>query len=650
MIKNIMEYLDNTMIELDYDNKVHKITLNYKHECSDLNYFIGKKISDIFPELYAKYITDLLVQSIFCGNVACGEFDYTCGEFTKNIKFKFIIKDSKILIVFNNEKTIKNKKVEKYVENWKEHIYIDNIDYNTLMNKILILVGNEESMHKCFKLIGETIGVNRIFASDFNIQKCSISNILEWTDCKEFYGTKDFQNISLDSIKWFSDEMKTKKIIKYTDVKNINNDNIKKLFLKQNIKSTLIAPVYIDNKYKGFVGFDQCDMCRHWNDSEINLLYILAAITTKSIKQEIANDDFKIKHEQLLTIITEDKKKEEKMKYINSVDFVTGLFNRVYFEDIIKNIDIEENLPISMIMGDVNGLKMTNDIFGHQEGDKLLKSIADVIKASCREGDVATRWGGDEFVLLLKNTSDKEALKLCKSIKEKCIDSKKNLSKYSISLGYSTKNKIDEDIMMILKQAEDFMYRKKLLEGKNLRSLGIETMLETLFEKSYETKGHVARIRENCTKIGKLMNFSSSEIHQLKMLAIFHDIGKIAIRKEVLTKPSRLNKEEWDEVKRHSEIGYRITLSVPELSQIAESVLSHHERWDGKGYPQGLKGYEIPILARIISVIDAYDAMTNDRPYRKALSFNEAKRELKKNAGTQFDPMIVHTFLDKVII
>lgn len=347
--------------------------------------------------------------------------------------------------------------------------------------------------------------------------------------------------------------------------------------------------------------------------------------------------------------VTQEVRKKEAIEFLSSHDSVTGIFNRSFFEQSIKDIDKENNLPISLIMGDVNGLKMTNDIFGHQEGDQILKSIASIMKSSCRSQDIVARWGGDEFVILLKNTSDAKARSICKIIKKKCAKTNNETVPLSISLGYATKEYLHQNIIQTLKRAEDIMYKKKFLESKSVRSSIIGSLKKTLYEKSTETEEHAERLTEYCNIVGKTMKLSSNEINDLHLLSVLHDIGKTAIRDSILKKPGPLTDEEWVEMKRHPEIGYRIAQSVPELSQIAEYILSHHERWDGKGYPQGLRSQNIPLPSRIIAVADAYDAMINDRLYRKALPINIAKQELMTNSGTQFDPLVVNIFLQYAI-
>jgi HD-GYP domain-containing protein (c-di-GMP phosphodiesterase class II) len=216
----------------------------------------------------------------------------------------------------------------------------------------------------------------------------------------------------------------------------------------------------------------------------------------------------------------------------------------------------------------------------------------------------------------------------------------------SLSLGCSAKKSQKDKIQNVFRMAEEYMYHQKLLDGKSYRNTIINTLLATLYEKSTETEEHAKRLKSFCHSMGRNLGLSSKDMDDLSLLAILHDIGKVAINQNILQKPSSLTPEEWDEMKRHPEIGYRIAQTTPELAVVADFILSHHERWDGKGYPRGIKGVEIPLVCRILAVADSYDAMTNDRIYRKAMSHEKAVEELKSNAGTQFDPSVVDLFID----
>jgi HD-GYP domain-containing protein (c-di-GMP phosphodiesterase class II) len=185
-----------------------------------------------------------------------------------------------------------------------------------------------------------------------------------------------------------------------------------------------------------------------------------------------------------------------------------------------------------------------------------------------------------------------------------------------------------------------------LLEQSSAHSAIVSSIKATLFEKSHETEEHAQRLIALSKEVGIALNLSQAELDKLELLASLHDIGKVGVRDDILTKPDKLNEKEWIEIKRHPEIGYRIAMSSPELAPIAEGILCHHEWWNGKGYPQGLCGESIPLISRIVSVVDAYDAMTNDRPYRKALDQELAIEIIKQNAGSQFDPQIVKFFIN----
>lgn len=347
--------------------------------------------------------------------------------------------------------------------------------------------------------------------------------------------------------------------------------------------------------------------------------------------------------------ISARKTSETEILYLSYHDQLTGLYNRRYFEEELVRLDTLKPFPLTMIMADMNGLKLINDSLGHATGDKILKKVAEVLQKGCRPGDIISRLGGDEFVILLPKTDSTETESIIQSIKEFSAKEKVDSVTISISMGYGTKYNDDDKVEDILKLAEDNMYKNKLFESPSMRKKSINTLISTLHNRNKQEKEHAQKVSELCKSMGKILGLSVGEIEELKTVGLLHDIGKIAIAENILNKPGMLTDTEWEEVRRHPEIGYRILSTVNSMSKMAEYVLSHHERWDGNGYPKGLKGNAIPLQARIIHIAAAYNDMTSPRNYRNALSSEEAIIELQRNSGLQFDPELTTIFIQKIL-
>ena len=343
--------------------------------------------------------------------------------------------------------------------------------------------------------------------------------------------------------------------------------------------------------------------------------------------------------------IVEQKRTEEKIRYISFHDTLSGLYNRAFLEEEMNRLDTKRQFPISVIMIDLNGLKLVNDTYGHNQGDEMLRKVADILRCSCRKEDIIARWGGDEFVILLPQTDKEKTEAICKRIKGKCKEVYAGDVPISVALGVAVKSSPEDAIVKVLKEAEDNMYKEKLAESRSNRSAVLNALLKTLQAKSYETEEHTIHMQQAALKIGEKLELPDSELSRLKLLITLHDIGKINISEEILTKKDTLTLEEWEEIKKHPETGYRIARATEDFAHVAEDILAHHEHWDGSGYPQGLKGKEIPLLARITSIVDSYEVMVNGRPYKKALSPEEIREEFKRCAGTQFDPELVNVLL-----
>jgi len=347
--------------------------------------------------------------------------------------------------------------------------------------------------------------------------------------------------------------------------------------------------------------------------------------------------------------ISERKKAEKEIIYLSYHDQLTGLYNRRFYEEEIIRLNTERSIPIALIIGDVNGLKLTNDSFGHKAGDMILQKISNILKQECGINGTVSRIGGDEFVILLPKTNENEATKIVQRINLAIENEKTDNVILSISIGVDVKQNTFEDIDEIFKKAEADMYRNKLTESSIMRRKTIELIMKSLYEKSNVELIHAKKVSEICEYIATEMDLENEDVNAIAAAGLMHDIGKICINENILNKEENLNSDEWGEIKRHPEVGYQILRSVNEFSNIANYVLEHHERWDGSGYPKGLKSEEISVEARIIAVAEAYESMTSDRIYNKALNEEDTINELKKYSGIQFDPQVAQVFIEKVL-
>jgi diguanylate cyclase (GGDEF)-like protein len=344
--------------------------------------------------------------------------------------------------------------------------------------------------------------------------------------------------------------------------------------------------------------------------------------------------------------ITARREAEDRLKFLSIHDKLTGLYNRAFFEEQLEAIRAKCTARFSLICCDIDGLKLVNDAFGHVAGDGVLTEVGRILGKCVRKGDVVARTGGDEFAILMRGAGHSEVQAVYSAMR-------KSVQQYndwnptfplSVSLGFAVANAPGDNPYDLFKLADNNMYREKLVHGQSVRSNIVQIAMKALGERDFITEGHAERLRKIIGRMATAFGRSIGNPADMILLAEFHDIGKVGIPDHILFKQGPLTREEFSEMQRHCEIGQRIALSTPELAPIADWILKHHERWDGNGYPLMLKGEEIPLACRILAIADSYDAMTSDRPYREALSHQEALVEILGCSGSQFDPHVVQVF------
>jgi diguanylate cyclase (GGDEF)-like protein/PAS domain S-box-containing protein len=347
--------------------------------------------------------------------------------------------------------------------------------------------------------------------------------------------------------------------------------------------------------------------------------------------------------------ITDKKLKEAEIIRASKYDFLTKLPNRRFFEEKLKEMDQKPYYPLLVAMIDFNGLKMINDAYGHQVGDEALIHVANQISQNIRPQDFAARIGGDEFIIICPKTTsgDFETIKqsILVALASNCFIG----FNVSVAFGHDIKHEESENIADILINAENNMYGHKILHGQSARNEIIITLFNALKEKYMVERIHSDRVSQFCQMVGQKINLSPDEVKELTIAGLMHDIGKITIPDTILIKPGKLTDDEWVIMKKHTINGYQILRSADKYSRLAEYALTHHERWDGKGYPNGLTGENIPLFSRIIHICDAYEAMTSNRPYRVAMDQARAIDELRQGAGTQFDRRLIEVFTKEIL-
>lgn len=367
----------------------------------------------------------------------------------------------------------------------------------------------------------------------------------------------------------------------------------------------------------------------------------------------------------------------DKLEELVNKDGLTGVFNHRYFHDALKEkITISEKFkkPLSMIFVDIDYFKHYNDLYGHQKGDEVLRTIGKILRENMRKDDIAARYGGEEFAVLLPNTTEDEAMIIADKIRKIIEDTKfygeKNQPNgvLTASMGISVYPDKAKDDISLIKSADDALYRAKFFKKNRVETYtsildeinadieekdgeliaSIKTLIIVINAKDRYTYGHSERVVLYSRLLADKLKLKEKDKKKLIYGAYMHDIGKINVSKEVLIKKMPLNDEEWNLLKLHPQDGADIIRPVKALEDIIPIILHHHERYNGTGYPDKLKGDEIPYLARVLSVVDSFDAMTSNRPYNMRKNYDEAIEEIRRCSGTQFDPEIAEKFIEVI--
>jgi diguanylate cyclase (GGDEF)-like protein/putative nucleotidyltransferase with HDIG domain len=395
-----------------------------------------------------------------------------------------------------------------------------------------------------------------------------------------------------------------------------------------------------------------------------------------SHKNEIVSkDEFGELGEAINNMGEKIKERLDYAEHLATVDGLTGLFNHRCFQQRllqeIQRID-RTGSALSLIILDIDCFKHYNDHLGHPAGDKVLQEISQILLRSIRSVDIAARYGGEEFAIILVDSDAVDAYAVGERIR--CAVERypfegrqeQPAGKLTVSLGIASYPNHAGNKDDLIKFADDAMYKAKHISKNKvvlyysvLDELKVEidksehdllntvkTLISVINSRDKYTYGHSERVVHYAVSMAEAFGFAEKHLRNMKVAAYLHDIGKIEIDREILNKKEPLTTEEMNLLRQHSCWGAEIVSSIDSLKNIAPVILCHHEKYDGSGYPAGLKGNNIPLQSRILKLADSFDAMTSMRPYQPVKSFGEARQELQKCAGSDFDPMVVDVFLE----
>jgi len=413
--------------------------------------------------------------------------------------------------------------------------------------------------------------------------------------------------------------------------------------LPDNVTTVIGAPLKVRQKVFGVIGLTYVDQPQVIDQETVEFIEQFAAAAS------VALDNARL-YAVAQAELAERRRIEAELRHYSTHDSLTGLYNRNYFDTEMEKVNATGYETIGVVVFDIDGLKLVNDALGHASGDVMLSAAANIIKKTFADFCTPARIGGDEFAAIVKNVSRTTIVNLCKEVQANNVQYNARQQRFhlSMSIGFSISYNNKVDLWDLFKDADNNMYREKLHRGQSTRSAIVQTVMRLSETRTFMTRENAAHLQVLVRKMGKAKELSENVIVDIERLLQFYDIGNVGIPDQILFNPGPLDKEEWVEMRRHAEAGQRIALASPELISIADWIFKHHEWWNGQGYPLGLVGENIPLPCRMIAIVAAYDAMCNDRPYRKALGHQQALAEIKKGAGTQFEPELVELFFQMV--